>query len=145
MTSPSVTYASITELIAQPIDAVWPVIAAFGGVQKWVPGLTECSVEGSGVGAIRTVVSRGNRVRERLEAIDEASRRLRYQILPPHTVPVDDLHGNIQLTVVDGTTTEITWWSDGTHFHVPKAEVGARIETFYRQSIEGLRKLLAEG
>jgi len=145
MTSPSITYASVTELIEQPIDVVWPVIAAFGGVEHWVPGITACTVEGSGVGAVRTVVSNGNRVLERVEAIDHPSRFLRYRILPPHSVPVDDLHGNILLSVVDGTTTEMIWWSDATQFHVPQDVVGARIETFYRRSIEGLRALLAAG
>jgi hypothetical protein len=60
-------------------------------------------------------------------------------------VPVDDLHGNILLSAVDGTTTEMIWWSDATQFHVPQDVVGARIETFYRRSIDGLRALLAAG
>ncbi len=145
MTSPSITYASVTAMIEQPVDVVWPVIAAFGGVQHWIPGITACTVDGSGVGAVRTVVSNGNRVLERVEALDEAARLLRYQILPPHSVPVDGLHGTIRLTAIDSSTTEMTWWSDATHFHVPQDVVGARIETFYRRSIDGLRALLAGG
>jgi hypothetical protein len=145
MTSPSITYASVTELIDQPIDAVWPVIAAFGGVEHWIPGITACTVEGSGVGAVRTVVSHGNSVQERIEALDDEARLLRYHILPPHSVPVDGLHGNIRLAAIDDTTTELTWWSDATQFHAPQDVVSARIETFYRRSIEGLRALLAAG
>jgi len=143
MTSPAVTYVSVTALIEQPIAKVWPVIAAFGGVQHWIAGVTDCTVEGSGVGMVRTVHANGTSVRERVEAIDRDAHVLRYLILPPHSVPVDDLHGNIALRAVDDRVTEMTWSSDATRFHAPQDAVAARIDAFYRRSIEGLRDLLA--
>lgn len=142
MTSPSITYAEVEARLDHPIDAVWLRIAAFGGLQHWADGVSDCTVEGAGVGAVRTVTRNGNTVCERLEAIDAEARTLRYQILPPHPLPADDVHGNVALTALDNGATKIVWRSDATNFRAPPEALGARIADFYQASIDGLSRLL---
>lgn len=142
MTMQSLNYADVMATLPHPIERVWPVIAVFGGLERWVDGVGACTVLGDGVGAVRTVVRNGNSVRERLEAIDSAGHTLRYLILPPHSLPAAAVHGNIALRSVDVTATAMRWWSDAVDFTVAPAQLGKRIEGFYAASIEGLQRLL---
>ena len=145
MTSSSITYASVRAELDHPIETVWARIATFGGLEDWADGVSACSVEGVGAGAVRTVVRNGNAVRERLEAIDPVEHVLRYQILQPHVLPADAVHGNVTLRSLGADRTEMVWRSDATDFTVPPEVLGARIEAFYAASIEGLRGVLARG
>ncbi len=145
MTSSSITYASVRAELDHPIETVWAMIATFGGLEGWADSVSACSVDGAGVGAVRTVVRNGNGVQERLEAIDPVGHMLRYQILPPHRLPAQAVHGNVILRPLGAGRTEMVWRSDATDFTVPPAEIGARIEAFYAASIEGLRRVLDAG
>ena len=145
MTSSSITYASVSAEFDHPIETVWARIAAFGGLEDWADGVSACSVEGVGAGAVRTVVRNGNAVRERLEAIDPVEHVLRYQILQPHLLPADAVHGNVILRSLEADRTEMVWRSDAKDFTVPPEALGARIEAFYAASIEGLRRVLGRG
>jgi hypothetical protein len=145
MTSSSITYASVRTEFEHPIEIVWARIAVFGGLEDWADGVSGCSVEGKGVGAVRTVVRNGNSVRERLEAIDAVGHVLRYQILPPHKLPAQAVHGNVILQSLGAGLTEMVWRTDATDFTVPPEVIGARIEAFYAASIEGLRRVLGDG
>ncbi|MDB5676673.1 MAG: hypothetical protein JWM65_3655 [Sphingomonas bacterium] len=143
MTSSSITYARVRGELDHPIETVWTRIAVFGGLEDWVEGVSACSVEGAGVGAVRTVVRGGSNVWERLEAIDPIAHVLRYQILPPHHLPAAAVHGNVLLRALGEVRTEMVWRSDARDFTVAPELLGARIEAFYAASIEGLRRVLA--
>ena len=46
----------ISEKVAAPADEVWELLGDFGGLARWCgPVLQSCTVEGSGVGAVRTI------------------------------------------------------------------------------------------
>lgn len=63
-------------------DVVWQRIHEFGDLQSWLPGVTDCQVEGDGVGAVRTVtVADGSQVVEELVAFEPAERQFSYRIL----------------------------------------------------------------
>lgn len=142
MTTAPVTYAHVRRILDQPIDRVWDTIAAFGGLERWAAGVTGCSVEGRGLGAIRTISIGSRQARERLEAIDASTHRLRYHILPPHSMPAEDVHSEIVLTPLHGDRTAVIWRSEAVRFSVPPHELGARIETFYARSLERLEAML---
>jgi len=132
-------------VLDHPIEKVWPIIAAFGGLDRWAAGVTGCTVQGEGPGAIRTVSLGERQARERLETIDPSSHKLRYHILPPHAMPARNVFSEIRLTALDDGRTEIRWRSEATDFGVPSEQVGAGIEKFYRRSLEGLDRMLREG
>lgn len=145
MATTPITYANISMTLHHPIEAVWAHVSAFDGLEHWADGVSACSVEGSGTGAVRTVVRNGGSVRERLESIDPAGHMIRYQILPPHPLPADAVHGNIILRAIGPEATELVWRSDAIDFRVPPEALGTKIEQFYRDSAEGLRRLLDRG
>lgn len=139
------TYAEVRRVLDHPVEAVWPLIASFGGLELWVAGVTACRVDGEGPGAVR-VLTLGDRVtRERLDAIDPVDHRLRYRILPPHALPARDVASEISLVAVDAGRTEMVWRSQATQFDIPPEQLGDRIEAFYQLSIDGLVRLLDRG
>lgn len=134
-------YAHVRVVIEHPLDEVWSVAGQFGGLETWADGVSACAVEGSGVGAVRSV-TRGGVVREQLETLDHCRHEISYRILPPHALPAEDVRGAITLKALGPGTTEIVWRSEALRFSAPPAALGARIEAFYRASIEGLERRL---
>ena len=78
----NVTHVSCKTTINHPIDAVWRVISDFSMVGQYLSGVVTCTVEGQGVGALRTLTSADSgTIIERLETLDEAAHRLSYILL----------------------------------------------------------------
>ena len=70
------TVAESVELAATPED-VWSLIGQFGGA--WHPLTARVNLTGAGIGQLRTIQTLdGQQIVERLEAIDDAKRFLRY-------------------------------------------------------------------
>lgn len=145
MTTAHVIYADVRQVIDHPIDVVWAPIARFGGLEQWAAGVVSCEVEGEGLGAIRTVSLGGRTARERLELLEPSSHWLRYHVLPPHSMPADDVYSNTILTAIGESRTEMIWRSEAVNFRIPPEQLGHLIEAFYNESIEGLRRMLDAG
>ncbi len=125
-------------LAAKAID-VWPVISDFGGVAKWVPGVSQVSVVGRGVGAVRTVAYEdGTRSVERLESLNDDSRSLAYSILES-TLPVQGYLGSLTVREVP-LGSEVEWYSTFGAKGAPEKEVSELLETRCRQALAGLQK-----
>jgi hypothetical protein len=134
-------YARVRVVLDLPIDEVWSVAGQFGGLETWADGVSACTVEGAGIGAVRSV-TRGGVVREQLEILDPHRHQISYRILQPHSLPAEDVRGEITLRALGPRTTEIVWRSEALRFSAPAGALGARIEAFYRASIEGLERRL---
>jgi len=145
MTTEAIIYADVQVVLDHPIERVWTPIAMFGGLDRWAAGVTGCSVEGQGPGAVRTVSLGERQARERLEAIDPERHWLRYHIVPPHAMPADNVHSEIGLTALDRGRTAVRWHSEANGFGVPPEQIGAPIGAFYRRSLEGLDRMLRGG
>ena len=70
---------SVTKTIDAPSDRVWNMVSEWGGTHKWIPGVGPVTVEGEGVGSIRSAdldpaTGFTGRISERLETWDEAGR-----------------------------------------------------------------------
>lgn len=50
--------AKVRKTINAPVDKVWKTIRDFDGIDRYLPVVASCSVEGSGVGAKRTCYCR---------------------------------------------------------------------------------------
>ena len=69
-------------MIHAPADAIWQAIGDFAAAGQYLSGVVTCTVEGEGVGALRTLTSAdGSTVVERLESLDQAAHRLSYALL----------------------------------------------------------------
>jgi len=76
------THASCTTIIHTSADAIWQVIGDFGAACQCLVGVVNCTVEGEGVGARRTLTNADDSVVvERLEASDDVTRQLSYALL----------------------------------------------------------------
>jgi hypothetical protein len=76
------TQASCNTTIHASADTLWKVISDFGAADQYLSGIVTCTVDGEGVGALRTLTSTdGSTITERLEALDEVAHRLRYLLL----------------------------------------------------------------
>ena len=74
--------ASYKISIDVPADAIWQVISDFGAASQYLAGVADCTVEGEGVGARRTLTSaEGSTIVERLETLDGVAHRLSYALL----------------------------------------------------------------
>ncbi len=93
--------------ISAHVDAVAARLFDFAGLDRWFPGLSQLSVEGSGVGAVRSYRLGESRVRERLDALDDDGRGLGYTILEG-PLPVTDFHARYSL-LEKGGSTRVVW------------------------------------
>jgi hypothetical protein len=120
---------------------VWEVISEFGGIAKWVPGITEVELAGRGVGSKRTVSYQdGTRSVERLESLNDASRSLSYSILESN-LPMQGYLGS--LTVRDlPVGCEVEWYSTFGAKGVAENEASRMLEDRCRQALAGLQKFL---
>jgi len=76
------TQASCKTIINMPADAIWQVLSDFGAACQYLVMVENCTVEGEGVGALRTLTyTDGGTIVERLESLDAAARRLSYALL----------------------------------------------------------------
>ncbi len=76
------TQVSCKTTINKPIADVWQIISDFGAAGQYLNGVVTCTVEGEGVGVLRTLTSTdGSTIIERLEMRDESVHRLSYALL----------------------------------------------------------------
>ena len=69
-------------MINRPADAIWRVISDFGAICQYLTRVVHCTVEGDGVGALRTLTSvDDSTIVECLEALDKNARTLSYTLL----------------------------------------------------------------
>jgi len=137
------TEVRVVEEIAAPAARVWVLIRGFGDLLEWATGLESCQLEGSGIGAVRTVgLPGGLRLQERLEAFDEASRSFSYAIIGKHPLPFRDYLSSVGIREIGPTRCEITW--EGHFDPKPGSEAAAQslIRGIYSNNIESIRKKL---
>lgn len=133
--------ASVKVTLEAQGPEVWEVISDFGGIARWVPGITQVELKGRGVGAVRTVsYEDGTRSVERLESLNDDSRSLSYTILES-SLPVQGYIGS--LTVRDlPAGCEVEWYSTFGAKGAAENDVARLLEGKCRKSLAGLQKFL---
>lgn len=134
----------VSESIAAPAAKVWELVRDFGGVAKWGgPALQGCTVEGSGVGAIRRfALPGGAALAERLETCDDAARSLSYSIVGESPIPVRGYLSTIRIVEQGAQACRVDWSSTFEPAGVPAEQAQAMIRGVYSGGIAGLRKAL---
>lgn len=139
-------YARVTRDFGQPADRLWAILREFGDIAGWVAGVTASTLEdgADGVGAVRLVTLGERQVREKLLAIDDAGRRLRYAVLPPHGLPAEDVQSTILVAPIDRGHARVTWFSEAA-MDGPDPVLTGRIEHFFAASLAQLDRLSTKG
>ncbi len=128
-----------TGAVAAPLSLVWDLVSDFGRVDRWSAGPVTCTVEGHGVGAIRTVRALDRTVRERLEEWDPVEHRLSYSFVDRVPLPVAELRVTIQLAGDEVTT--IRWSASGDVDDAQRAVVAGIMGTFFERRIGELQTI----
>ena len=128
-------YSTVFE---QPAAAVWSVIRDFNNYPVWVDGAGRSHIEdgktGEVVGAIRDVLYKDMRRRQRLLALSEVERTQTYEFVGDTPLPVQNFQATIRVTpVVDGNRAFVEWWAA---FDCEPAAREERV-TFFRDAFAG--------
>lgn len=133
--------AHVIRTINARAEEVWETLREFNRVQKFLPLVASCTVEGYGVGARRVcTLQDGTKVFERLVTLNEKKRVIRYSIVQSH-LPFESYLGTIKVRDVGHHKCEIEWSSTFDVVGASEAQVVAMIEDRYSQSIGRLEKL----
>lgn len=139
-------YSTVFE---QSADAVWRVIRDFNNYPVWVDGAGTSHIEdgktGESVGAIRNVLYKNMRRRQRLLALSDTERAQTYEFAGDTPLPVQDFQATIRVTpIVDGDHAFVEWWAN---FDCEPALREERV-TFFRDAfagwLESLRRSLVK-
>ena len=102
------TYASNKLIIDVSADATWRVISDFGAACQYLAMVINCTVEGTGIGALRTLTyADGSLIVERLEALDAAAHRLSYSLLTD--TPFRDCLTTVTVRELGASRSELVW------------------------------------
>ena len=133
---------SVTAEIDSPAREVWAIVSDFGGLQRWNGAVLSCTTEGTGVGTIRTFVTRGGTIREQIEDLNPDVMRLRYSILSGSSMKVLNAHLTIAMREIDASRSGLTWTLYGEPDGIPLAELAEQARQRYLGRINELRECL---
>jgi carbon monoxide dehydrogenase subunit G len=121
---------------------VWEKLGDFGGIGSWMPGVANCEVAGSGVGATRTIAMGPMKVVEKLESFDPGARRLSYSIVEG-PMPTRDYLATIHVQETGPGRCHDDWTAS---FELPaglaEAQVRPALEGAYGGALRALRPLV---
>jgi carbon monoxide dehydrogenase subunit G len=134
----------ISEKVAAPAAEVWELLGDFGGLAKWCgPVLQSCRVEGSGVGAVRTIVLAGGKsIRERLEGLDPPRRTLSYSIVGKSPIPVRDYLATCRVVETGPSECRVDWEARFEPDGVSEEQAQSMLGSSYSDSIDKVRRVL---
>lgn len=132
----------VEQEIGASADRVWQLVRDFGGLKAWNPGIESVAVEGSGIGAVRTIKMGGISLKERLEHLDDVDRTFRYSIIEG-PVPVRAYLATVKVAEAGPDRARITWGSRFEPQGASEADLVGLFEGVYKGGIAGLRKALA--
>ena len=127
--------------ISVPAQAAWEIIRTGAEVDRWVPVITSCRLEGTGSGAKRLCTVNGQEVTESIATVDDPSRLFQYRIDRQSLMPIRNALGTVHVTAAGPTEAEVLWIMN---FEVidenawPAVKQG--MEEIYRAAIEGLER-----
>lgn len=89
-------------------ERLWELVADFGGIDKYMDGIDECTLEGDGVGALRSIPGQGGVVVERLDVFEPDARTLTYSIIEGN-LPFEDYSATMTVTDSGPDASTLTW------------------------------------
>lgn len=132
----------VVKAINADAGKVWNAIGSGDGLDKWMPVITECRIEGSGEGATRyCTMANGAKLRERILEVNHGRRRFKYGI-DEHPLPAKNVVGTIEIRDLGGGRSEVSWSAEFDCDAAHKQELEGMLKGSYEQGLEGLEKYL---
>ena len=130
--------------IHAPTDAVWQVISDFGAAGQYLAGVVDCTVEGEGVGALRTLTGAdGSIIVERLETLDAAALRLSYALMTD--TPFGNCLTTMALRDLGLQQAELTWSASFQPDGIPANEAVDLLEGALAENCLALKQFMEAG
>ncbi|OAV45186.1 SRPBCC family protein [Lewinella sp. 4G2] len=127
-------HITTTNPISAPASEVWANLRTGEGVDKWLPPVTACRVEGN-----RRYCEAGEaRLEETIEESNDEAMTFRYSIQKQDMMPVIDIEGTMRVEAVDANNCLLHWDVD---FGVESEELFAQLEP----NIKGMYAAAAAG
>jgi len=123
--------------IDAPVESVWAQIKNGSGVDKWLPAITACQLNGEGEGAKRICTTEQGDMLETILEINHQERIFKYSIDEQPLLPIEHIVGTMQVSPKNGGT-ELLW---ELAFTMPDESLFAMV----KQAIEGLYAAGANG
>lgn len=130
--------------ISASADAIWRVISDFGAACQYLDKVSDCTVEGEGVGARRTLtLADGGTLVEHLEALDEVARRLSYALLSD--TPFRECLTTVTVHDLGPSQAEVTWSATFEADGLPADEAVALLEGVLAANCLALKQFMDPG
>jgi len=137
------TEVKVSETIAAPAAKVWELLGDFGGIMKWGGKMLQsCTVEGSGVGAVRTVGLGAVSIQERCEAYDAAGRSLTYSIIGKSPIPIKNYLSTCKVVETGANECRVDWNGRFEPDGATEEQAQGMVRGIYTGGIAGVKKLL---
>ncbi len=141
----------VTKIVRAPAARVWAMVSEWGGTHKWIPGVGPVSVDGAGVGSVRSAdldpaTGFPGRIAERLEAFDAAAMTYRYRVVGTSPIPIEDYVAEMSVRDLGGGASEVTWrstWQPAGA--MSESELLAAFNTLYDVALDNVRTALEPG
>lgn len=102
----------IARKLAVEAEEVWAALEGFGRLDVWFPSISSCRVEGSGVGARRSMELEGlGPITDVLVELDPLARRLVYE-RPESPFPVSSYRGTVEVFASYDGLAVVVWTVD---------------------------------
>ena len=138
------TNASSIIIINVSADVAWRVISDFGAACQYLVMVEKCTVEGQGIGALRTLTSPdGSTIVERLETLDEASHQLSYVLLTD--TPFCNCVTTMAVSDLGPDQAELVWSASFQPDGLPASEALTLLEDALTTNCLALKQLLEAG
>ncbi|KAH7156358.1 hypothetical protein EDB81DRAFT_786802 [Dactylonectria macrodidyma] len=120
-TQPLVHYVTVTREIDAPIGELWALVAAFGAERTWYPGCRKLTLEGFGIGSVRTFdyeypagKNKGQRYvfSEEMTAVDADKHSMTFRVRRPD-YPDMIAYGTTVLDELGPNKTRFRWLAEG--------------------------------
>lgn len=123
------------------VDAIWQVIGDFGAGAEYISMVRHCSVQGAGIGAVRTLTYLdGSVILERLEMVDEAAHCLSFTLLSD--TPFGSCLTTMALQVSGPKQAELSWAADFQPTSLPANEALSLMEGMLASNCQTLKQVL---
>ncbi len=116
-----VHYVTVTRDLDAPIGEVWGIVAGFGAERPWYPGAKKVSLEGFGIGSVRTFTyeypagkhkGEGYVFTEELVAVDADKHSMTFRVRRPD-YPEMVAYGTTVLDPIGPAKTRFRWIAEG--------------------------------
>ena len=138
-------YSTVFE---QKAADIWKIVRDFNNYPVWVAGAGESEIEdgksGDTIGAVRNVLYRERRIRQRLLAQSDVERSQTYEFAGAPTLPMTGFQATLRVTpVIDGDRAFVEWWATFDCEAASRDELTGTLQVWFEKWLESLRDTLA--